>query len=276
MKAREAVSGACGFCSSLRLRYLFARSDEVFGKQNVYQCDDCGLVFVNPLPEAGILKNHYNKHFFTEKFDFLKSGEIWKDFYELNLAYIEKIRQKGKLLEIGCGLGHFLNAAKKRGWETVGVELSEFAAKYASDTFGLRVYHGLFENFGFADNHFDVVALWATLEHLTDPVKKLFEICRVLKPGGMLMFSVPNHNFLMTHLYGMKKTDMQYCEHIYHFPFKTLKKILNRTGFTGLRRMVIFGGSPNKSRLEDLAQFAARRLNIGSEDRLIAFKKNST
>lgn len=318
----------CDACNSNNNKYIFKRFDEAFGKQGVFQCKDCGLVFTSPLPDIGILKNHYSKHFFTQKFDYIESGKIWERFYELNLKYIEKIKNrtyprtnrreggafvraetrsedagvaegqlrkarttqsqaeqmtslptsgfgigsKGKLLEIGCGLGHFLNVAKRRGWETYGVEFSEFASNYAMNNLNLKVYNNSLEKVGFADNQFDVVVLWATLEHMLKPLKELAEIYRITARGGLLALSVPNHGSFLTRLYGMQNTDMQHFEHIYHFPLRTLRAMLNKVGFIDLRRMIVFGGSPNRSYFQDISQYLARILNIGSELRVIAFK----
>lgn len=267
------MSKTCNLCDCAQSKFLFTRSDEVFGKQDVRECINCGLVFVTPLPEISKLKDHYSDFFFTEKFDYVESGKIWERFYELNLEYIERIKNKGRLLEIGCGLGHFLSIAKRKGWDASGVELSEFASNYAKEQFGLNIFNGLLEKAKFPDNHFDVVALWATLEHLIDPVKELIEICRILSPGGLLVLSVPNNNSFHTRVLGMQNTDMKHFEHNYQFPFNTLKILLDKTGFERLRRIIIFGGSPNNSRFEDLKQFVARRLNIGNEIRIAAFKK---
>ena len=118
-----------------------------------------------------------------------------------------------------------------------------------------------------------MIVLWATLEHLTDPIEKLTEIYRILSPGGLLALSVPNHSSLYTKIFGMQKTDMQHCEHIYHFPLKTLKMMLGKVGFTDMHRMVIFGGSSKNALIPDIIQFAARKLGISSETRIIAFKK---
>jgi SAM-dependent methyltransferase len=263
----------CKCCGSNKNKHLFARSDELLGKHEVIQCRNCGLIYADPIPALDFLRNHYNEHFFTKKFDFVESGIIWENFYNLNMVNIEKFKTKGKLLEVGCGLGHFLNAAKKRSWETYGVELSEFAANYAVKNFGLNVFNGSLEEAKLPDGQFDVVVLWATLEHLVNPFQNLLEIHRVLAPQGLLAFSVPNHNSFFTQLYGVSKTDMLHYEHLYHFPFGALKIGLGRIGFKGLRRMVIFGGGPDASRIQDLIQFAARVLNIGSETRVIAFKK---
>lgn len=262
----------CKCCGSNKNKRLFARSDELLGKHDVIQCRNCGLIYADPIPALDSLRNHYDEHFFTEKFDFVESGIIWESFYNLNLDYIEKFKNKGKLLEVGCGLGHFLNAAKKRRWGTYGVELSKFASTYAAKKFGLTVFNGSLEEAKLPDGQFDIVILWATLEHLVNPFQNLVEIHRVLAPQGLLAFSVPNHNSLFTRLCGVSKTDMLHYEHLYHFPFRALKIGLERTGFNGLRRMVIFGGSPNASPIQDFVQFAARLLDIGSETRVIAFK----
>jgi hypothetical protein len=93
-----------------------------------------------------------------------------------------------------------------------------------------------------------------------------------MAPAGLLALSVPNHNSIFNRLYGLKHTDMQHFEHLYHFPLCTLKMMLAKAGFHNLRRMVIFGGSPRASMADDLMQFIGRKLNLGSETRILAFK----
>lgn len=263
----------CNICGSCDYELLFNRSDNVFGEQTIIKCKNCAVVYTYPMPDEDSLSKHYDGHFFTEKFDFIGSGKIWERFYRLNLAYIEKQTMKRRILEVGCGLGHFLNVAKRRGWDVQGVELSKFAADYAVNKFNLKIHNHSIKELSFPDNYFDVVVLWATLEHLVDPFKKLCEINKILSPGGLLALSVPNHNSLDTKLNGMQKTDMKYCEHLYHFPLNTLKMLLEKTGFKDMKRMVIFGGSPEDTVIGDLLQFLARILDLGSETRVIAYKK---
>ena len=262
----------CNICGFRDSKLLFNRTNDTFGKQDIRKCNNCKVLFVHPMPNENCLSKHYDGHFFIEKFDYVESGKIWEKFYNLNISYIEKKIKKRKILEVGCGLGHFLNITKKRGWDARGVELSKFGADYARNKFNLEIYNGLLEDARFPDNCFDVVALWATLEHLTDPLKILKEAYRVSAPGGLIVLCVPNSNSIITKLYGMENTDMKHGEHLYHFPFKTLKFMLSRAGFCDIRRMIIFGGSFNDNLIQNIRQFTARILNIGSDIRLMAFK----
>lgn len=97
-----------------------------------------------------------------------------------------------KLLDIGCSTGLFLDEARRAGFEAYGAELSPEAAAFARTHFGLEVHPGDWHDAGYADGSFDVVTLFDTVEHLSDPLGELAAIRRLLKPGGLLLQSAPN------------------------------------------------------------------------------------
>ena len=98
----------------------------------------------------------------------------------------------GRLLDIGCATGAFLLAAKNRGWNPQGLDVSPGAAQMARDVVGVDVGVGTLESFAFPGAMFDAVTAWEVLEHVPDPKSFLKEINRVLKPGGVVALSTPN------------------------------------------------------------------------------------
>src|SRR5262245_18500076 len=85
------------------------------------ECTDCGFVFVGRIPSAQELDEHYNR-VYTENeqsYEWL-SPVTTKRFYEL-LDFMEPYRKTGRLLDVGCGVGHFLKHALDRGWEAHGM-----------------------------------------------------------------------------------------------------------------------------------------------------------
>ena len=100
---------------------------------------------------------------------------------------------KARLLDIGCGGGLFLTKARECGADSVGVELSETRAKYATSRHGLDIvqYPVEHEVWATRSSEFDAVSLWDVIEHVNYPQQTLHHAIRLLKPGGYLFIDTP-------------------------------------------------------------------------------------
>ena len=97
----------------------------------------------------------------------------------------------GRLLDIGCGNGVYINQMRQLGWDVAGIEPDEEAASMAMKS-GLNVFRGSLEDAKFSAEHFDAITMNHVIEHVTNPVKLLKECYGVLKPGGRLVVVTPN------------------------------------------------------------------------------------
>jgi len=108
------------------------------------------------------------------------------------LRYLRRLAPKGKLLELGCGEGFFLEHAEKH-YETYGVDISEYAIKRAKTRCkNTKLYVKDARNLDFKDNQFDIIVSFDMLEHLQEPGSTIRESNRILKPKGLLLTSFPN------------------------------------------------------------------------------------
>lgn len=106
---------------------------------------------------------------------------------------IKKEIHSGRLLDIGCAEGMLLKWAEKRGYQAVGMDISQFAIKkLASKPWGKNLVVGDICSLPFTKNYFDVVTCFDVLEHLPSPEIGISEMCRILKNDGLLFISVPN------------------------------------------------------------------------------------
>jgi 2-polyprenyl-3-methyl-5-hydroxy-6-metoxy-1,4-benzoquinol methylase len=124
-----------------------------------------------------------------------------------------------------------LQEAKAAGWDPVGVETSEFAAKYAAEHTGCPVYAGTLEKAAFPSESFDVVTLTDVIEHVPEPVELMREIHRILRPGGVVFIVTPNFASLFVWLYGPKAYAVWPDQHVIYFQPSTMTKLLRGVGF---------------------------------------------
>lgn len=191
----------------------------------IVRCIECGLVYVNPRDKN--IENLYEK--VIDEF-YLKSKNERVETFIKDLRRLEKIfRKKGKLLDVGCGPGLFLKAAKESGWDVKGVELSKWACDYARKQ-GLIVYNKELDNCKIIKEEFDVITLWDVIEHVTDPSGLLKEGNRILKKDGILVIDTPNVDSFFAKLRGRKWGDFIRM-HIYYFSPKTIRLLLEKNGF---------------------------------------------
>lgn len=148
----------------------------------------------------------------------------------------------GRLLDVGCSYGAFLELAGEAGWNTAGVELSRKACNYAARERGMEVFHGTLEQARLADGSFEVVTLWDVIEHLDRPLDTLREIRRILVPGGRVVLFTINQRSLINRIghlvyrltLGGWKQPLELLYDIHHnffFDVGTLRSVLQRGGF---------------------------------------------
>ncbi len=146
------------------------------------------------------------------------------------LRTFESYRLNGTLLDIGCGSGQFLSAARSFGWRLCGTEIAE-SARDVLDANGFEVFYGKLKEAGFHEEHFDVITMLELIEHLADPLEYLEEAFRILRRGGLLFVTTPNFNSLSRFLIGDSWRVIDVPEHLHYFSVGSLKRILARTGF---------------------------------------------
>lgn len=140
--------------------------------------------------------------------------------------------KRPRLLDVGCALGFMLQEAKAAGWEAVGVESSEFAAKYATEHTGCPVYAGTLEKAAFPSESFDVISLMDVIEHIPNPSDLIREIYRILSPDGIIFVVTPNFGSLFVQLYGRTAYGVWPDQHVVYYQPSTLTRLLRDNGFS--------------------------------------------
>src|ERR1700682_2474080 len=167
---------------------------ERYGRYELFGCGACGLQFWEPreMPDARWYEQMYGGR--DENLLPLEPGH--KYFLADPLA-----PRNGELLDIGCGTGNFLAAARDAGYGVTGIELDRNAARFAKERLGLQRVLPLTIS-EFAEQHakerFDVVTFFEVLEHQGAPVQFLQKVKACLRPRGYIALSVPNRERWLT------------------------------------------------------------------------------
>jgi len=234
----ETVKGTaryeCRNCGFQHLKQLFkvnTSNEPVW----FFKCPRCHLVCTDLQIDSLRLKKIYSREYFREYY--IKNADLLLSYFKDEINEIEQVvANKGRLVDVGCGVGFFPKVAQGNGWECTGVEISEYACNYGRDNFRLNIYQNDLIDCKFSDKSFKVITFWDTLEHLADPVRTLREVNRILVNDGLLVIKTPNINNLgnRSHILLSKLTKRDYFHvetHIFHFTPKTLINMLERSGF---------------------------------------------
>lgn len=205
----------------------------------IVRCRQCGLAYVTPRPDAASLValysvERYYRNDNASPFgypDYLGERGLLERAVVGRLAGIERrTNGRGRLLDVGCATGVLLAAAKASGWDATGVDVSAFAVGECRAR-GLDVLHGDLRSVELPAEHFDVVVLDDTIEHVPDPGRAFDEIRRVLRPGGVVTLNTPNFGGVLRQLMGRHWFHCKPPEHLYYFSPHTLRALLEAHGF---------------------------------------------
>jgi len=213
----------CALCLSDETKLLFKMQD-----RNIVQCKNCRLVYINPWIEDESL---YAVNYFTERNRYIERIDDFKPIFEDILEQIENYKDKGKLLDVGCGPGLLLAIARDRGWDVAGVEISEWAAQYANEELDIPVVHGPLAANSFSKGSFDVIIANHSLEHMPEPNETIKILSGFLKDDGLLMIGVPNFGSLMAKFKKAKWASLLPDQHRWQFTPQTLSILLEKNNF---------------------------------------------
>jgi len=231
----------CPLCQARDFKILFLRKDHTHKvsdeKFTIVSCKRCGLVFVNPRPTTEEIHDYYPKEFYSVHLSAEELLQETKSRTAAKLALFQNL-PAGRLLDIGCQKGEFLFEAQQKGWDVYGLE---FSSK-PPNLFNLPIFYDQIDKAPFAEGYFDLITMWAVLEHVHDPLTMLAHIRRLLKPGGRALILVPNYNSIPARL--MRHDDVP--RHLIMFTPRTFQRLSEKAGFRVIRTVFgddIFSGS---------------------------------
>ena len=228
----ETVSSImCNLCNQRNISFLYRKED-----YTIARCHSCGMLFRVPQPTSEELSQMYTEAYYQpwnlEKEELVK--KIKMKTFERRLQEIQKYVRSGKILDVGCATGFFLEEAKSKGFEPYGIELSEFSFKEGERKFGDHIYLGTIEEIPFEINFFDVITMFDLLEHVKNPLTTLRCCRRILKPRGIIAAVLPDTSSISAQL--MRKNWTHYKkEHLFYFSKQTITSLMKQEAFEVMR-----------------------------------------
>lgn len=209
----------CYLCGAEGASLYRDRIDALFAAPGVWgflKCpgSNCGLIWLEPRPIPEDVHLAYQTYFTHGESDgpppagmrlraWLYAGYLGVQALLAALLGLKKSKTQmramflddvppGKLLDVGCGDGLFLNRMSRWGWTVDGVDFDGKAIQNAKAKYGLTLRHGDLHGAHFADATFDAITLSHVIEHVPDPINLMVEVRRILKPGGRVVLTTPN------------------------------------------------------------------------------------
>ncbi|MFC1543079.1 class I SAM-dependent methyltransferase [Candidatus Neomarinimicrobiota bacterium] len=229
----------CPVCKSDRLSLVFAAVDHLISGDsfNIVECDCCHIRLTSPIPDDLENSPYYDSDDYISHSE-TTEGIINKVYAVARTLMLVRKRnlvqssgrfRPGKLLEIGCGAGVFLNEMHLSGWEVRGIEPNKKARETVMRKYGLAV-ESIEEWFAQPGSSYDVIALWHVLEHLhnLDEYLRLINTC--LKSDGRLILAVPNYYSFDADYYQAHWAAYDVPRHLYHFTYESMTELSERYG----------------------------------------------
>jgi len=209
------VSTACLICGS-------PYGETAYGPSRFLECPSCGL--------GRVLGYDGRSDYWDSK---QTSDHYWADAKSRYFLSALSTLPRGRLLDVGGGVGEFASVALDAGWDAYSYDSSPEATVAARERIGSRA---LAE----PPSDFDVVTLWCVIAHVPDPGELLDSVRPAMRPGGAVWLTTPNFAFQRRYarLLALANRPLMFGtgdDHVWHFTADSLRMLLEKHGFEDVR-----------------------------------------
>jgi SAM-dependent methyltransferase len=202
---------------------------------DIVRCPACSHMQLDRFPSEAELGEAYGE---AESEDYVEEEAGQRATARMALERIERFAPRAPggapaLLDLGCWVGFLLAEARERGWDTLGVEPSEFASSYARDRLGLDVVRADLFDADLGGRRFHAVAMGDVIEHLPRPDDALDRMAGLLEPGGIVYLALPNAGSRLARRMGARWWSV-IPTHVQYFTRPSLLTLLRRRGWEPL------------------------------------------
>lgn len=225
----------CPVCKSEELVDAFDCPDNFLSKEvfSLQKCSRCNVLLTNPRPEENSIVKYYKSDSYISHSNESNSfvNTIYKKVRSITLKrklkMLERFAFKGKLLDYGCGTGHFLSAASQHGWNVRGIEPDDTARTQIASNLQDYIAPALNK---LDDKDFDVITLFHVLEHVHSLEATLKDLISRLNRNGVLFLALPNYQSADAKKYQTHWAGYDVPRHLYHFDQKSIFQLSRNYG----------------------------------------------
>jgi len=222
----------CPLCNSTSIQNFIICKDHLVSGESfaINECLTCSFKFTNPRPEDQELSKYYQSDNYISHTS--KANSLRHFLYKLvrsytlqkKLALINRLSEKGNILDVGCGTGDFLKTCSDNHWNVQGVEPDTKARAKAEELLQTTLFDNLFSCDSL--HSFDVITLWHVLEHLPDLNATIDHLKKLLAQKGIILFALPNVDSYDANKFKEYWAGYDVPRHLYHFNPATFKNLM--------------------------------------------------
>lgn len=229
----------CPVCNSSQINPLLTVKDHTVSKESfvIWHCSNCTLRFTQDVPAEDAIAPYYNspdyishtntnKGFINQLYKKVRKYTLQK---KADLVIASTGIKKGKLLDVGCGTGAFLNVMQEKGWEAKGLEPEASARALALKLYDIEVNEPE-QLFNWPDASFYAITLWHVLEHVHRLHDYISQLQKLLTKNGKLIIAVPNYTSADADIYRLNWAAYDVPRHLYHFTPKAMETLMQQHG----------------------------------------------
>ena len=233
------MSGCCIACGG-ELRPWQTVTDRVTGLGSfpLSRCRQCLSLMMEPMPAEEELERYYPSPYWYQESNAtwlarLEGGYRRLVLYDHVRFVAGFLRQRSRVLDIGCGSGTFLYLLQKKGHQVLGIDVSRDAAAEAKRSYGIEVKIGSLAQHAEALRKWapEVVTMFHVLEHLVDPVAALRKAGSVMPAQGQLFLQVPSIDSWQFRIFKTRWRGLDVPRHLVNYTAKGLDAVMSEAGF---------------------------------------------
>jgi 2-polyprenyl-3-methyl-5-hydroxy-6-metoxy-1,4-benzoquinol methylase len=231
----------CPVCQSTQIEDAFSAKDYTVSNEifTVVKCNACTHMFTQNVAAQNEIGKYYQSENYISHSD-TQAGLVNKLYHAVrkrtlagkkNLLQNETGKRQGKILDIGCGTGAFLNTMKLAGWESTGLEPDDVARKKAQELYNInpKPSHEIFD---LPHNAYDAITMWHVLEHVHQLHEYIAQLKNMLTANGRIFIAVPNYTSYDAQNYAAHWAAYDVPRHLYHFSPTSMKNLVEQHGLT--------------------------------------------